>query len=358
MRLKFLAHTVRYNFVPIDFGSGHRQSSPQSLERSLGHRLIVLGDGGLIQVLGLLDQMHDVLSQLDFVSYVQGLFDLLRADQLNVAFLVVVHLDFEDTFDVGVGTVYRDGPLGSPPSVPEVLGFEAVIFDAGGQYDRSSRLGLPEHAADSVLVVVPGVLEKLEVQGGPPGFGVLVKRVRLEVGGVLPQVVVPEGLPTPGIVEPVVAQVVVLRYEDQTVRVFDPDRGQLVLVVLGEGRARSLFQQVVVVQQLPHVVEDFVELAGGRVQYEIGHDADLLLVGYYILAVGRHFHVALSLLFSSSHYLLSMMCLLPMNHDDAKCQFTLVTLRSSSSLNRHFSPVSLKIYRNTIDLLSAGATSI
>lgn len=66
------------------------------------------------------------------------------------------------------------------------------------------------------------------------------------------------------------------------------NRRELVLVVLSEGPGRALLQQVVVVQQDPHVVEHLVEFARRRVQYKIRDYSHFFLVRNHRISVRRH----------------------------------------------------------------------
>lgn len=66
------------------------------------------------------------------------------------------------------------------------------------------------------------------------------------------------------------------------------NRRELVLVVLSEGPGRALLQQVVVVQQDPHVVEHLVELARRRMQYKVRDYSHFFLVRNHRISVRRH----------------------------------------------------------------------
>lgn len=55
LRLQLFANTVRYDFAPIDLGSGNGQLSAHRLECRIRHSLIVLRYSQLILVLSLLD---------------------------------------------------------------------------------------------------------------------------------------------------------------------------------------------------------------------------------------------------------------------------------------------------------------
>lgn len=55
LRLQLFANTVRYDFAPIDLGSGNGQLSAHRLECRIRHSLIVLRYSQLILVLSFLD---------------------------------------------------------------------------------------------------------------------------------------------------------------------------------------------------------------------------------------------------------------------------------------------------------------
>lgn len=85
----------------------------------------------------------------------------------------------------------------------------------------ATSLALAKNRAGTVSVVVLGVGVDLVLQGGPPGLGGRVGLVGLVVGGLLPEVVVLEALLAAGVVEPLVAQVVVLGYEHAQLAALD-----------------------------------------------------------------------------------------------------------------------------------------
>lgn len=291
MRFQFLPDAVRDNLVPVNLGTGHWQLSPQGLERGIGHRLVVLRNGRLVVVFGLLHQLDQLLGGLQLRAHGQRLLDLLRADQLHVAVLVVVHLHLEDALHLGGGAApHGHRPLRAPAAVPVVLRLELVVLDARRQGDGSPRgLAVPaDHAAHPMLVVALRVLQELGVEGGPPRLCVLVRFVRLVVGRLFAQVVVLKGLLAARVEKTVRPQVVVLCDEDLAFAALDFHGSELVLVVLGEGATRLLLQQRVVVQQHSHIVEHLVKLTRGRMKDEIGHNSHFFLISYQFFSVRRH----------------------------------------------------------------------
>ena len=62
--LKLLAHAVRHNFAPVYLGARDGQLPPQGLEGGLAHGLVVLADGRLVVVLGILNQLHQLFGGL------------------------------------------------------------------------------------------------------------------------------------------------------------------------------------------------------------------------------------------------------------------------------------------------------
>lgn len=59
--LQFTADSVVLDVLPVDLGSRQRQWSAQRLEGRLRHRLVVLADRRLVDVLGLLDDGHELV---------------------------------------------------------------------------------------------------------------------------------------------------------------------------------------------------------------------------------------------------------------------------------------------------------
>lgn len=96
---------LRANLVVEDLGPVYLrpregQLSTERLERRVRHRLVVLGDGSLILVFGILHDLHKLLGSLLLTSDREGRLDLLRTDQLDVAVLVIVNLNFDKALHV------------------------------------------------------------------------------------------------------------------------------------------------------------------------------------------------------------------------------------------------------------------
>lgn len=72
------------------------------------------------------------------------------------------------------------------------------------------------------------------------------------------------------------------------------NRHELVLIVLSERPGRAFLQKIVVVQQDPHIVENFVELARGRVQYKVRNYSHFFLIGDHDISVRRHLTLPLA----------------------------------------------------------------
>lgn len=137
LRLQFLANAVRDDFAPVDLGPGDGQLATHCLECRVRHRLIVLRNGQLVLILGVLDQTDHLLGHLLLVADHHAFAALLRGNQLDVAVLVVVHLHLEHTLQFGGSAARLEGhmPLGAPSAIPIVLRLELVVFDANGQGD-------------------------------------------------------------------------------------------------------------------------------------------------------------------------------------------------------------------------------
>lgn len=135
LRLQLFANTVRYDFAPIDLGSGDGQLTTHRLERGIRHGLIVLRYSQLILVLSLLDEAYHLLGQLLFIGHHQTLAAILRGHQLHVAILIVVHLHLQHTLQIRRATAHleADMPLRAPSAVPVVLRLELVVLNANCQ---------------------------------------------------------------------------------------------------------------------------------------------------------------------------------------------------------------------------------
>lgn len=116
--------------------------------------------------------------------------------------IITTYLYFQDSADFCSGAVIQENrPLGPPSAVPEVFRLELMVLDASGEGDRTAALVLRNDTANAVLIMVPSVLNEFGVEGGAPWFCGAVRRVRLVIGCLLPQVIILEALLRPGIKE-------------------------------------------------------------------------------------------------------------------------------------------------------------
>lgn len=113
LRLQLLSDAVRDDFAPVDLGPRDWQLPAHCLKGRVRHRLIVLRNGQLVLILGLLDQTNHLLGHLLLVANHQALAALLRGHQLHVAVLVVVHLHLQHALQLGGATarLEADVPL-------------------------------------------------------------------------------------------------------------------------------------------------------------------------------------------------------------------------------------------------------
>ena len=295
--LELVGHLVRAYLVPVDLGASDGQSATQRLERRLGHGLIVLRYGHLVLVLGLLYGVHDVArGALDVAAHHgHALFDLLLADELHIAVLVVVDLGLGHAAQLGAGAaacrrLERDGPACAPPRVPEVARLKLVRLDAAHERDEA-LIARAEHAARRVVVVHAHVRGALALQAEAPRLGERVDergvRVRLELARLEVQVLELEGDLGARIVVAAVGQLVVLGDEARLARALHLALHELVLVVARVGAVQRLLEYAVVAEQASQVQKDLLEFARRRVEQKVRRYFDLLLLAYRVLVVHR-----------------------------------------------------------------------
>lgn len=99
--------------------------------------------------------------------------------------------------------------VGGKSNLPVIGRLKLVVLDAGAQ-PQQAAVDVCEHRADAVLVVLLAVDRPGLVQCATPRLDLGVRRVRLELAGLLAHMVVLEALLRSRIVEASVAQIVVV----------------------------------------------------------------------------------------------------------------------------------------------------
>ena len=137
--------------VPVNLLASDGKCTTKSLAGSLTHH-VVAGIESLVEVvLDSGDSLHDGSSAGSDIT--AGL-DLSGLDgigvELDVAILVVVHLQTDATLDLDVASLAGNLPDGPPTAVPEVAGVEAGRSDADV---KLTVLGVDTIGAERIVIV-------------------------------------------------------------------------------------------------------------------------------------------------------------------------------------------------------------
>ncbi|GMR49733.1 hypothetical protein PMAYCL1PPCAC_19928, partial [Pristionchus mayeri] len=288
LRLHLSSDTVALHLEPVHLGASHGQLTAERLEGGLAHGGVVLLDGSLVRGLLLADHSQHLASRANCVCrHVDFDGRGLVREELHVAVLVVVHLALNGSLHLLcsiLSIAHGHHPLGAPATIDVVGRCELVAFDA--QSDHSVPR---EHAANAPRgEVLVDVRIQFLLEGGSPRLELRLDGRRLrDVHCLATEVVELERLSRLIIDEAAVADVVVVSDERLLLHSLQLHGNKLLLVVLGEDGRASLAQQRVVLEQHADVIKDLIELAGRRVQQEVGGDAHFLTVGDSSLAAGH-----------------------------------------------------------------------